>query len=347
MKIFAPLLVCLFISSVGFGQYVSDKRQAFVVKRTATWCGPCGTWGWSLWADLMNDSSLPPFAAAQVHDSQSSRLNVPIANDLTSFYEVNTGVPNFYIGSTNQTQSSGGGISPAATLARLKDLVRAYSRIDAEIGVGYTATLTDNVVDIKGKVKAFSDINGEYYLGVYILEKDVVEYQNPIGDDAVHKTVLRDAVTPNGYGDLIQNGAIGAGTEFDYTYSYTVPQGFNAENVRLAMVIWKKENGEYSQESAYSVRESLVSSTEQAFEDLAELTVFTNAEGISYSIAPKQSGDLKVDLVNVSGQVVQPLFFGGVDQPMQRNFTVSGLAAGIYFVRSNFGGTIKTETVRF
>jgi len=347
MKFFTPLLLCLFISSIGFGQYVSEKRQAFVVKRTATWCGPCGTWGWDLWADLVGDPSLPAFAAAQVHDSRSSELNVPFASELTSFYEAATGVPSFYIGSTNQTQSNGGGISVQGTLTRLKDLVRAYGRLDATLGVGYTATLTDNVVDINAKVKAFSSTNEEYYLGVYVLEKDVVNYQNGQGNDAVHKIVLRDAITQDPFGQLIQNGGISEGDEFDYTFSYTVPQGFNPENIRLAMVIWEKDGTDYKQESSYSVRETLVSSTKQAFEEKAELSVFTNAEGISYSISPKQAGDLKVDLVNVNGQVIQPLFFGGVDQPMQRNFQVSGLAAGLYFVRSNFDGTISTETVRF
>lgn len=347
MKFFTTLLVFLFLSSVAFGQSVSDKRQAFVVKRTATWCGPCGTWGWDLWSDLSSDFTLPSFVAVQVHDHQASELNNDAAESLVSFYEASSGVPNFYVGSANQTQSSGGGINVSGTLDRLKVLIRAYNRLDATMGVGYTATLTDDVIDISAKVKAFSATGGEFYLSVYVLEKDVVNYQNGQGNDAVHKLILRDEITSNGYGQLIQNGGINEGDEFDYSFNYTIPEEFNAANVRLVMVIWEKDGDSYRQETAYSIKESLVSSTDQAFEEKAGLTVFSTGDAISYNLTPKLAGELKVDLVNVNGQVIQPLFFGSVDQPIQRNFTVSGLAAGLYFVRSNFGGSIKTETVRF
>ncbi len=347
MKVLVPFFVFLFIASASFGQFVDNKRSALVVKRTATWCNPCGTWGWDLWQNLAADSDLPPHVAIQVHDSPSSQLHTPSATDMTSFFEASTGVPSFYIGSTNQTQTNQGSISSSATLTRLKALVNYYGNLDAEINVGYDATLSGDVIDINAKVKAFDDINGEYYLSVYVLEKDVVNYQNGQGNDAVHKLILRDAITPDGYGELIHNGAISAGTDFDFSYSYTVPQGFNAENVRLAMVVWKKDGSTYFQESAYSVKETLTSSTKQAFEEKAALEVFTIGNSISYNFAPKQGGDLRVDLVNVNGQVVQPLFFGSVDQQLQRTFSVNDVIPGLYFVRSNFGGTIKTETVRF
>jgi len=347
MKFFTTLLISLFIASVSYGQYVSDKKVAFVVKQTATWCGPCGTWGWDLWSDVLTDNTLPEFGAAQVHSSTASELTCPAAVEVAAFYEASTGVPSFYVGPVNQTQSSGGGINVSGTLARIKAVIRAYDRLDAKVGVGYSATLNNDVIDISAKVKAFSDVSTEHYLAVYVLEKDVVNYQNGQGNDAVHKIVLRDALTPNGYGNLIKAGSISAGEEFDYTFSYTVPANMNAENVRLAMVIWEKDGSEWKQESSYSVRESLVSSTEQPFEEKATLEVFATADAINYSIAPKQAGDLKVDLVNVSGQIVQPLFFGSVDQQLQRSFPVSNPPSGVYFVRSNFEGTVKTEAVKF
>jgi hypothetical protein len=64
---------------------------------------------------------------------------------------------------------------------------------------------------------------------------------------------------------------------------------------------------------------------------------------IDYSITPLAPGNLTVDVVNINGQVVQTLFFGGVDAPVRRTFTLDNQPAGMYFVRSNFDGSIKSH----
>ncbi|MCB0736721.1 MAG: Omp28-related outer membrane protein, partial [Bacteroidetes bacterium] len=53
----------------------------------------------------------------------------------------------------------------------------------------------DKKVDATVYTKFFSDIDGTYKIGVYVMENGIVNYQNGIGQDHVHDHLVRSAVS--------------------------------------------------------------------------------------------------------------------------------------------------------
>jgi len=59
MHVFRSLLLvasALLLSLNLSAQPVQEKQMSIVVKKTATWCSNCGSWGWQWFKDVIDDS---------------------------------------------------------------------------------------------------------------------------------------------------------------------------------------------------------------------------------------------------------------------------------------------------
>ncbi len=45
MKRFLYLIILVFLSTWVYAQEVPETQKSLIIKRTATWCPPCGGWG--------------------------------------------------------------------------------------------------------------------------------------------------------------------------------------------------------------------------------------------------------------------------------------------------------------
>ncbi len=221
-------------------QTVSTIRLPLITKITATWCNPCGTWGWSLNEEIMNQN--PEALTLCLHASTTSQLyNTASAAIYSKFTPSSPSVPSWYVDNTRKTQySSSGGIYTTQTRNAVKSAVDSILVHNAQAGSGFLWSWNNNTLEITAKAEFFVPVSGEYYFGVYIIEDDIVKYQNGIGNNAVHHPTLRNAVSGE-LGDYLTLGNISAGQSFIKTYTFNVPSDYVKTKMRLMGIIWEKQ----------------------------------------------------------------------------------------------------------
>ena len=236
--------VLMGLSSVIYSQTVSTLRIPLICKITATWCNSCGTWGWSLNEEIMNQN--PEALTICMHASTTSLLYSPDAATIYGvFTPTSSGVPSWYVDGIRKTQSStSGGVYTTQTKTAVKSAVDSILIFDAEAGAGFSWSWNNNTLEVSAKSEFFVSSNGEYYLGVYLIEDDIVKYQNGIGNNAIHHPTFRTSLS-DPLGDFLMDGNVNAVTSFVKSYSFTIPSDYVKSKLRLMAIIWKKISGNY------------------------------------------------------------------------------------------------------
>lgn len=81
----------------------SAAQRGFVINYTASWCGPCGSWGAPLIHDYAN--AAPSGVAITAHAS-GDPMNNSLYSSFSSDRTTGGGVPSFWVGDTKTTSPS-------------------------------------------------------------------------------------------------------------------------------------------------------------------------------------------------------------------------------------------------
>lgn len=129
------------------------------------------------------------------------------------------------------------------------DTTEFYNRISsgigakADISLGQKLTLRNKDLDIEVKLKYTKDVSYEHSFAVYVFFKEFTESQrisSGTNNFYLHNNVVRTSVTNNLGLDL---QPADKDVERDYEFSYNI-EDFLIENIGIAVVIYKKNNGE-------------------------------------------------------------------------------------------------------
>lgn len=312
MKKLLPLILLLSSTVFVTAQDVSETSMPLISKKTATWCGPCGTWGWELFKTVVDQNS-DNAIIIELHQSSTSKLNSSIASALYREFDQVSSTPAFYVGTTNMTQyAENGGIYTTSTGVRVKE--RADSMATAvDVNSGFDARIENDKIMLDAKVKFFAEATGEYYIGAYVTEREVLAYQNGIGNDAVHHNVLRASMTSAPFGEKITEGTTSSETEFDFDFSIDVDASWKKDDLRVFTAIWKKEeDGSHTFQSGYTefitgtgIDRKLISKQFDVYP-----SVLTQGEQITVS-AKNHNSDIKISFINLMGQEIVSQYFDG------------------------------------
>lgn len=331
---FSALL--LMLSTIGYSQTVAEQQTALVVKKTATWCTPCGTWGWDLFSEIWDEVG-EESVILEMHNSSSSGLYSSDANAFYSLHEPRSSTPVFYVNTINEVEyASSGGIYPGLTKSNVISAVNTTNAMSPVVNSGFTHSITGTNLSIDTKVKFFENTSGEYYLGVYVTEDNVQANQSGISGVATHKRIMRASVHPNIEGTLITSGSISAGDEFSETYSFDLDAGWNTDYIKVFTVIWKKNGSNFEYENAYQTNGFL--STENNSKADLNVKLYPNtAEGdqaVNLVVAGAANKEMNINVYTQVGQKVSSIYDGeiiGEDMKFDVNPTKS-LSRGLYFV---------------
>ncbi len=335
-KIYFLLILGLVFQVALFAQEVPQEQKIVITKIGATWCPNCGTQAWDNF-DELNQDFADKAVILSIHPSSSSKLHSPESRDFSNNLPGAFGQPLFYVHRTK--------FSTGAILANAGTAVTEAQNVSPIVNAGVSATVKNNSLEVKAKVKFFQEGNGDYYLSLFIVEDGVIEDQSNRGSDANHKKILRSSLMGGTFGQVIANGTIDANTEFTFTDSKTIDEEWNTENLEIAAIIWKKVGDTYEFENANSVDASLSTSVN-----------FLKTAGVNLSIAPtivQESATVMLEspidldqvnlaIYNTAGQQVTNLFSGAVQQGFQ-NFTIQKSElknSGIYFLQMESNGSI-------
>jgi len=205
-------LIALLCSFSLFAQDVPEVQQSMISKVTATWCTACGSWGWNLFAGVVEDNNDNALVVATHY---SGDLMNSTASAITNNFNVNS-QPRFVVNDVDQGASSGNASTKRTDIA---NMVATNAAMPPVVNAGLTVVLTDdNELEIKTNTMFFQNADGEYNLAAYIVEDNVIANQASQGANANHKNILRAGASTDAFGELIVNGTVSAGETFQKNF---------------------------------------------------------------------------------------------------------------------------------
>ncbi len=311
-------------------QQVEQVQRTLLTKKTASWCSKCGTWGWQMFEGLLDQNSNKAVLFA-AHYSGDLINNTAIA--ITDNFG-GAGQPIFYVNNEDQFVNSG---NVSAKLDEVRGQVDANFQQAPLANAGIEATLAGTELTIKTKTRFFQATEGKYYLGLYILENNLVSPQAANSNTAIHQKVLRTAVTTDHFGQLIADGTVPVDTEVDHTFTYQMPSGLTKENTEIAIVIWKVAGGDFEVVNTFSTTQiDIPNSTESLASGSLQLEVQYATSGVTEVVLQLQEAQkaLEVQLIDLQGRIVRSLAQGNFGEGRHAfQLSKDGLSKGLYLVR--------------
>ena len=232
-KLLTTLLFSAIATVVLKGQEVANLQMPLFTKITATWCPNCGTWGWTYMKDVMAQNGEDMLVVGAHH---SGNLQTKAGNFFQSVFN-SFSQPRFIFGNQDQGVRSNNIVDKLnETDAKVKEQLA----LQPNVGVGMTISVSPDKIDVHTKAKFFAELNGEYYLSLYLIENNVVEEQASLGNAVEHPMVLRTAFTDDDEGMQIASGSISVDFEVENDFSLIRQPEWNLENSYIYGIVMEK-----------------------------------------------------------------------------------------------------------
>jgi hypothetical protein len=298
------LSTCLLLSGITlFAQTPPNKNLGIINKTTATWCGPCGSWGWTLFEDIIADNHANAICMGTYGDNASDLYN-QTADDFKMDFAPTAGWPAFCAVGLNRTEyAAGGGIYPSITRTNVKTSIDSFINTPVLASTGYTYTINGNSININTTTKFWAANNGDFYVNVYFVEDGVMNVQNGQTGTVAHHDVLRGGITGT-WGQNLINGAITANQTFNKSFSYTIPAGWDKSKLKVVTMIWKKNGSDYMFINANNVANAPAGINN--IEEAGNIRLFPNpaTNFATLSIDVDQVTNIQYTITDINGKTV-------------------------------------------
>ncbi len=213
---------------------VTEANMAVIGKRTATWCGPCGSWGFPQFESLKQTYKGKALFMAW-KDAFVSDEGSELFREVGPEFNLGSSVPTFFYNFIADAHDS------VITQHIESDYVVASANYDMEV--------SGQNVSLKTTTKFFANVEGVYYIAPYMMVDNIVGYQNghDDGNNTIHHNYVARIAKPTtvssvknfGY-QLTTNGAErGYTVNLDFTAKKDVT--WNTKDISFGLVIYKEE----------------------------------------------------------------------------------------------------------
>ena len=342
------ILLAFFILSTFslHAQQVDPVQKTLITKRTASWCSNCGSWGWDFFEDLVNDNSSKAYFFAAHY---SGDLETDVAQDLTNNFG-SAGQPQFFFNENNIGASSSN-----ADDKRTEVLDMVTTAFDSEpvVGVGLEVFWDEDnqQILVNTNTKFFQNTIGQYYTAVYLVENNVVNFQQSQGPDAIHKKVLRASFTDNSFGTGFAIGEFAMNDEFPNTFTMTGIENPMVSNLNYeyVAVIWELIGNTYEVVNVNGTTEI----NELVIDNVEEITtagvavfpsIFTNQVTVEFDLTQNvQQANFTV--MDITGKAVSLHKINSLASGEQQiSIDLSAISAnGTYFLLMDLDGRQLTQ----
>ncbi|MCF8236797.1 MAG: T9SS type A sorting domain-containing protein [Saprospiraceae bacterium] len=322
-----------FILAVGQAQEVQEKQMSLVVKKTATWCPNCGSWGWEWFKDLINETEDQAFCIA-LH-STSSDLKPPNDLDgaLLAQFSGNGGFPTFFVNGVAGSSLSG-----------LMTAVSEAAELSPVAGIGMLTGFQEEDITVQGRVEFFQPYQGEIFVGYYIIEDSLVHSQSAQGSNAVHRNVLLNAIEGNPFGNSMTVD-VQAGESLIFPGVQSFPS-LAIDRSYILGVIWTYANGKYTYLNSWMepIANGPISALSPS-DVLAGSQLFPNPVPAGTSlqlVLPNElTGQIDMRILHLDGRIIQRMSCTIQDHQVRVSVPAS-LVTGSYFLRVTQGDATHT-----
>ncbi|MBK8701323.1 MAG: hypothetical protein IPN29_17970 [Saprospiraceae bacterium] len=347
MKKFLSFLLLASITVAAYGQDITEKQFSLISKRTADWCPYCGTYGWQFTSQLKQKLQGKDAIMWNVHHSgglatnTSKAIGVNLGGSAQPLFFLNTESDDLGVTASNVTEK----VNEVAAL--IDDL----SFFGAIVGMGAEATVKEDTLKASARIEFYDSAeSGEFYIGFYLVKKNLVAFQQSVGQNAVHHSVLDQSLTPGHFGIKVGAAPVANGAIFaaNAKLDQLVLHNGNLNDTKVVVVLWNKiPSGKYIFLNAREVN---------IIEDQTSAVQDENAGGFDFkAVAGQQSIDIftadeldpetPVALVDLKGNSI-PF---GMERLGNRHLRLQGvfIPSGIYFVSIGSDRNKKTRQIVF
>ncbi len=326
-------------------QSVPQVQRPLLSKITATWCPPCGSWGWDLFEDLVEDNENEAILLATHY---SGDLVSTTATELAANLGAN-GQPQFYL--DNERQSASSSTASQARTAIEAAIDTEAARMPLAGSRIRTTAINGNALELAIDVEFFAAGQGEYRVAAYVVEDDVVNQQASRGANAVHERVLRGDLGTGTFGTLLKSGLVAAGEKYTVDLAYTLPASYNPAHIRLVSAIWKLDGSNFEYINGSETTDwSTVSTTKTLAASAVELSSFSESGTLYTDISLRLSAkQVRLQLLAIDGRVLAERVLGNLQAETRRvAWSTNDLSPGVYVVRlqTNTGERSQQVVVR-
>lgn len=343
-KTFLPLVFIFLFANSLFAQDVPEVQRPLVTKIAATWCPPCGGWGWDFFENLVIDNEEK---ATMIVAHHSGDL-VTVAGDAFSTNFNSPYQPYFYVYNDDVGVNSS---NAAAKRTEVKDMIDVEAAKSPIANAGMNLFLTGDQLVIDTKTKFFQAASGEYYIGVYAVEDEVINDQAGQGDNAVHEKILRGSLTGETFGALLMTGDIAVGSEFTNSFT-TEYDGWDLDHLEIVTIVWKKETDTYVAVNTNLSSNFVMVGNVNILLENAAMEILPNVTSSQSTInldLEKELENATIELFDLDGKKVTDIFQGRL--PIGNSvFTIernSVATQGMYFVVLKSEGKVMTKRIVF
>ncbi len=314
---------------------VPKTQIPMITKISASWCPHCGNWGWNFFEGLLEGYQEK---AIMMVTHYSGDYKTPAGEAMASNFGI-VGQPEFYMG-TEKISANSGNFSNMIPMvgSNINTMANQAPRAQSAINLGM---LPDGVVKVQARAQFFEKTTGEFYLGIYIVEKNFVGYQSPLGGNAEHKNLFRGSIDNNDFGELLMAGSIDADQVFDRELSFNLnATGYESSNVDIVSILWEKVGDRYEYVNANSSDNfEIVSASKEVEQRVSLFQVSPNpmrANAIMELSLEKPLEQVATDLLTITGERVQainiPDFLAAGDHRLPMAIE-KHLTPGVYILR--------------
>ncbi len=340
-KILFTLLIAS-LASLNYAQDINNDQWVLVSKRSADWCSFCGQYGWDMMDGLVERANAEN-RVFPVALHYSGGLKTQVSEDLTD----NLGgfsQPLFFLNEDDLDVGSG---NVSAKLDEVFETAEFLTGFPAFAGVGLEGSIVDGEsIDFTATVKIFENLSTEMYLGMYLIQNDLVAFQQSQGNDAEHKNILTHSFFEDSFGERIGEGTLDNGSEYSFTGSLELEDGMvSYEDMSVLAVIWNKDSSGKYRVFNLGVFENLAILLSNTTIENTDITFDTKviADQLFISLdADLTSIAAKVNIINASGQLIQEQDL----TELNTSINVANWATGIYYVQLQTNKGQATSTIR-
>lgn len=303
---------------IALANYVNNT--VLIEKHTGTWCQYCPSAG-TAFGNIKQHSNV---ALASFH-----------RNDSYSFSAGQTYMGNFYSGGIftpagiiNQGEMGDYSINNGTTTWEDQVLTRiGISPVELVLSTSLNPSTRELTVDLKANFKHAFD--GAFYFNAYVIENGIVGTQSGASGSYTHDHVVRDMLGGvNGTGGIIPSSPV-ANTDYDHSYTTTIPSGWDISNIEVVAVVFEKIASDMNTLNAASATPQAVGRTTPIGKDA--IILYPNPTNDFFVLQSDQLGpdNYQVNVVDMFGRVVMTENIQGIGNQI---YDITGLEPGMYIV---------------
>jgi len=286
-------------------QEISEDQWTLVSKKTADWCSNCGSWGWDFKNELLEDQMGMPVVFWMVH--HSGGLKTPTSEAISDNFG-GGGQPLFFLNTDNMNVGS---FNTTEKRAEFQLLIESLNGFPPFAGVGSTATFDGEKITTTARVKFLLNLEGgDYWLSSYLVDDELVAFQQSQGNNAVHENILLHSFNGTDYfGENIITGEVTANQEFtvdgelDFSGQPNIPD--YSEGYSVVTILWGRVGGKYTPINLNRQPITLAVGTKEILQNVDISAFHLGAGQVNLNITSDQAiDDANIILFDINGQTV-------------------------------------------